>query len=142
MTFAGQMQKNIKAIDVFIAEEMENGRIKGKLVAKSKDVLLHGHCHQKASFGTKGMTTLYQQMDKVNLSVPDSGCCGMAGSFGYEKEHFEVSKTIGENVLLPAVRQCSQETMIVANGFSCRHQIADFSDKKAVHWVESVEWKP
>lgn len=139
---AEKMQKNIKAIDIFIAEEMENGRIKGRLVAKSKDILLHGHCHQKASFGTKGMSTLYQQMENVNLSIPDSGCCGMAGSFGYEKEHFEVSKIIGENVLLPAVRQSSPETMIVANGFSCRHQIADFSDKKAVHWVESVEWKP
>ena len=68
----------------------------------------------------------------------DSGCCGMAGSFGYEKEHYDLSRTIAEDRLLPALRDMDSDTQVVASGFSCRHQIADFAGTKAIHWVETI----
>jgi Fe-S oxidoreductase len=127
------------AIDVFLADELSSGQLKGKFVAKSKEILLHGHCHQKASFGTNGMISIYQSAS-TNCHEPDSGCCGMAGSFGYEAEHYEVSKKISDLVLIPEINKTGKNTLVVANGFSCRHQIHDFAGRKAVHWVESVEF--
>ena len=76
----------------------------------------------------------------TNCHEPDSGCCGMAGSFGYETEHYEVSKKISELVLVPEINKTDKNTLVVANGFSCRHQIHDFAGSKAVHWVESVDF--
>jgi len=84
-------------------------------------------------FGTKAMKDLLPA-DKV-IEIP-SGCCGMAGSFGYEKEHYELSKKIGEEILFPAVEQIKEGEKVVACGVSCRHQIEHFTGKKAVHWVE------
>jgi len=133
------LKNNVFAIDVFLADASSSGQLKGKFVAKSKDILLHGHCHQKASFGTSGMKSIYQSTT-TNCHEPDSGCCGMAGSFGYEAEHYEVSKKISELVLIPGIKKTDNNTLIVANGFSCRHQIHDFTDRKAVHWVESVDF--
>jgi Fe-S oxidoreductase len=133
------LKSNVMAIDVFLADALSSGQLKGKFVAKSQDILLHGHCHQKASFGTHGMKSIYQSTT-TNCHEPDSGCCGMAGSFGYEKEHYEVSKKISDLVLVPAIQKTSMDTLVVANGFSCRHQIHDFAGRKAVHWVESVEY--
>jgi len=133
------LKKNVFAIDVFLAEALTSGQLKGKFVAKSKDILLHGHCHQKASFGTGGMKSIFKS-SSTNCHEPDSGCCGMAGSFGYEAEHYEVSKKISELVLIPGIKKTDNNTLIVANGFSCRHQIHDFTDRKAVHWVESVDF--
>ena len=68
-----------------------------------------------------------------------SGCCGMAGSFGYEKEHYEISEKIGEEILFPAIRAAGKDSILIANGFSCRHQIEHFTQVKAKHWVEVVE---
>jgi FAD/FMN-containing dehydrogenase/Fe-S oxidoreductase len=133
------LKSNVMAIDVFLADALSSGQLKGKFVAKSQDILLHGHCHQKASFGTHGMKSIYQSTT-TNCHEPDSGCCGMAGSFGYEAEHYEVSKKISDLVLVPAIQKTSMDTLVVANGFSCRHQIHDFAGRKAVHWVESVEY--
>ncbi|MFZ1580768.1 MAG: hypothetical protein WAT26_06505, partial [Saprospiraceae bacterium] len=118
---------------------LASGQLKGKFVAKADHILLHGHCHQKASFGTSGMKDIYQT-GTAKCNEPDSGCCGMAGSFGYEVEHYDVSKKISELVLIPAIKAAGNETLVVANGFSCRHQIHDFAGKKSVHWVESVEF--
>lgn len=133
------LKSNVMAIDVFLADALASGQLKGKFVAKSKDILLHGHCHQKASFGTSGMKSIYQSTT-THCNEPDSGCCGMAGSFGYESEHYEVSKKISELVLVPEINKTDKDTLVVANGFSCRHQIHDFAGRKAVHWVESVEY--
>ena len=139
ITLAEALKNNVLAIDVFLADALSSGQLKGKFVAKSKDILLHGHCHQKASFGTSGMKSIFKSAS-TNCHEPDSGCCGMAGSFGYETEHYEVSKKISGLVLIPTIKNTDENTLVVANGFSCRHQIHDFAGRKAVHWVESVEY--
>ncbi len=126
----------IKMIDTFLAEELAAGRLEGKLVCDSKDVLLHGHCHQKSLFDTEGVKQLLEHAG-VNVNEVDSGCCGMAGSFGYE--HHDLSMKIGEQRLFPAVRDKAPDTAIVACGFSCRHQIKDGCDQSARHVVELLK---
>ena len=125
--------------DEFIMREVQKGNIQSsQFTNKKQHVRLHGHCHQKslASTGpTKEMLLL-----PVNYSVDEikSGCCGMAGSFGYEKEHYEVSMKVGELVLLPEVRNTSVDIIISAPGTSCRHQIKDGTERKALHPIEVI----
>ncbi len=97
--------------------------------------LLHGHCHQKALFG---MGSEWRVLDRLGLDsvVTDSGCCGMAGSFGFERDHYQVSQAIGERRLLPQVRNAGADTLIVADGFSCREQIAQSTDRVAMHLAD------
>jgi Fe-S oxidoreductase/FAD/FMN-containing dehydrogenase len=99
--------------------------------------VLHGHCHQKALIRMQNEVTVLKNMgmDVENL---DSGCCGMAGSFGFEKEKYDVSLQVGELVLLPAVRSAANETLIVADGYSCREQIAQTTDRHALHLTEVI----
>jgi FAD/FMN-containing dehydrogenase/Fe-S oxidoreductase len=107
------------------------------LKSSAAEVLLHGHCHQKALFGTKSIHRLFDKMPETSCEEVDSGCCGMAGSFGYE--HYELSETIGEDRLFPAVREAVAEgKTVVACGISCRHQLKDFLGVEAKHWVEVV----
>ncbi|MDX2176727.1 MAG: FAD-linked oxidase C-terminal domain-containing protein [Candidatus Sumerlaeia bacterium] len=96
--------------------------------------LLHGHCHQKAFRGTDAVRALYSEAGIPLREIP-SGCCGMAGSFGYEREHYELSVKIAEDRLLPAVRAMAPGTVLVASGFSCRHQISELAAVEAVHAV-------
>ncbi len=138
LSLSDALKNNVMAIDVFLADALDSGQLKGTFMSKSDNILLHGHCHQKASYGTGGMKSVYRSIPSTNCQEPDSGCCGMAGSFGYEKEHFDVSKKISELVLVPSIKKAEINTLVVANGFSCRHQIQDFAGKTAVHWVESV----
>jgi FAD/FMN-containing dehydrogenase/Fe-S oxidoreductase len=99
--------------------------------------VVHGHCHQKAIVGMGPTTEVLGRVEGLEFSVLDSGCCGMAGSFGYEKGHYEVSKACGERVLFPAVRAAAADDLVVAPGFSCRHQIADFCDgRPTLHTAE------
>lgn len=142
VSLSGRLKKGIFTIDVFLADAWKSGDIKGKWVSTEKEVLLHGHCHQKATVGTEGMHGILASIPGLKFSEPDSGCCGMAGSFGYEKEHYEISKKIANTLLIPAIEQSAAATRIVANGFSCRHQIHDFSGKKAKHWLEILEFLP
>jgi FAD/FMN-containing dehydrogenase/Fe-S oxidoreductase len=104
----------------------------------SARVLLHGHCHQKALMKMGDEESLLRKMG-VDLQTLDSGCCGMAGSFGFEKEKYEVSQAVGERVLLPAVRQASAETLVVSDGFSCREQIRQATGRRAMHLAEVME---
>jgi FAD/FMN-containing dehydrogenase/Fe-S oxidoreductase len=98
--------------------------------------LVHGHCHQKALIGMEPMRRLLERVEGLEFRILDSGCCGMAGSFGYEEGHYEVSRAAGERVLFPAVRGAPEE-LVVAPGFSCRSQIADFCDgRRALHTAE------
>ncbi|KPU98126.1 dimethylmenaquinone methyltransferase [Variovorax paradoxus] len=99
------------------------------------DVLVHAHCHQKSLFGTKGEVALLQAMGARAVHL-DSGCCGMAGSFGFNPEHIEISKAVGELVLLPAVRAVSADTVILTNGFSCREQIRQGTGREVLHLAE------
>jgi FAD/FMN-containing dehydrogenase/Fe-S oxidoreductase len=90
--------------------------------------VVHGHCHQKALVGMEPTRNVLARVEGLRFSVLDSGCCGMAGSFGYEAGHYEVSRACGERVLFPAVRAAGADELVIAPGFSCRHQIADFCD--------------
>ncbi|QDU32222.1 putative FAD-linked oxidoreductase [Poriferisphaera corsica] len=122
----------VKMIDIFLQEEGIS------LESTVGDILLHGHCHQKAMFGTTAIETLYENMSDASCEEAGAGCCGMAGSFGYEQ--FDVSKLVGEERLFPAVRKAvSEGKTIVACGISCRHQLHDFLDVKAKHFVEVVK---
>lgn len=103
------------------------------------EYVLHGHCHQKAIFTTQSLHRLFSGRTNVRLQEIPTGCCGMAGSFGYEKTHFDLSREIASQVLTPAVQKTPMESKIIANGFSCRHQINDFAQRTAMHWVELVE---
>jgi Fe-S oxidoreductase len=134
---AQQLAPNCLMFDEFIMREVQKGNISQSQFTDAKQhVRLHGHCHQKslASTGpTKEMLSL-----PANYSVDEikSGCCGMAGSFGYEKEHYEVSIKVGELVLLPEVRKTPSHTIISAPGTSCRHQIKDGTGRTAMHPIE------
>lgn len=103
-------------------------------------VLLHGHCHQKALVGT-GAAVAALSAAGYQVEEVDSGCCGMAGSFGYEAEHYDISLAMAERRLLPAVRDADEETLVVAAGTSCRHQIADGTDRRALHPAEALRWR-
>ncbi|MFT5129251.1 MAG: FAD/FMN-containing dehydrogenase/Fe-S oxidoreductase [Rhodothermales bacterium] len=137
---AGRMRDGIMMIDIFLAAEREAGRLPGRFRPRGRDVLIHGHCHQKSLYGTSAMKTLMADDADALVMEVDSGCCGMAGSFGYEREHYELSREIGERRLFPAVRQ-REDATVVACGFSCRHQIAHFTDRKALHWIESLRYE-
>jgi len=117
----------------FLVREKEAGRLKLSLkpLAQPK-ALVHGHCHQKAFDVFRPVQTVLGWIPQLDVSVVESSCCGMAGSFGYEAEHYEASKAMAELSLLPAVRR-AQDAVIVADGTSCRHQIADGADTKALH---------
>jgi FAD/FMN-containing dehydrogenase/Fe-S oxidoreductase len=101
-----------------------------------KRILVQGHCHQRSLVGMEPTLRLLRRIPGAEVIDLDAGCCGMAGSFGYEKEHYEVSRLVGEQRLFPAVRQADAETVVVASGFSCRMQIKHFTGKSAVHTAE------
>ena len=129
--------ENALMIDEFLKREIDNKNItKDQFTKEEQNIKLHGHCQQKAVASTD--PTKFLLSFPANYAVEEilSGCCGMAGSFGYEKEHYEVSMKIGEMVLFPAVREANSETLIAAPGTSCRHQIKDGTGKTALHPVE------
>jgi Fe-S oxidoreductase len=134
---AEKLFRNTLLIDEFIANEYHAGRIKRESFAKSDtDIILHAHCQQKAI--SSSLPTIDMLSIPANFKVREipSGCCGMAGSFGYEKEHYDLSNMIGEMVLFPEVRNAGQDTLIAASGTSCRHQIKDGTGRTAMHPVE------
>lgn len=134
---AKQLAKNTFTIDEFLAKEIEKGNInKALFTNEKKEVKLHGHCQQKALSSVSPTIKLLSLPENYSVSLIASGCCGMAGSFGYEKEHFEVSQQIGELVLFPAVRAAHKDVIIAAPGTSCRHQVKDGTGRKALHPVE------
>jgi FAD/FMN-containing dehydrogenase/Fe-S oxidoreductase len=96
-------------------------------------ILVHAHCHQRSLVGTGSLLQLLRNLPAADVTELDAGCCGMAGSFGYEVEHYNISRQVGEQRLLPAVREAGPETVIVAPGFSCRLQIKHFTGRAAVH---------
>jgi Fe-S oxidoreductase len=98
-----------------------------------KRALVHGHCHQKAFGAMKSLRKVLGWIPDFEFEIVDASCCGMSGSFGLEAEHYAASQAMGELALLPAVRAAPAETLIVADGFSCRHQIADGSGRQALH---------
>jgi FAD/FMN-containing dehydrogenase/Fe-S oxidoreductase len=134
---ARELAKHVFMLDEFIAREAEKGNITPAQFTKDKRaVTLHGHCQQKALSAVTHSVKALSLPENYTVQVIPSGCCGMAGSFGYEKEHYNLSMKIGELVLFPAVRQAAADTIIAAPGTSCRHQVKDGTGKKAQHPVE------
>lgn len=134
---AAKLATNSMLIDEFMVKEFEAGRIRSdQFTEEARSIRLHGHCHQKALTGSA--TTLAMLTIPVNYTATEipSGCCGMAGSFGYEKKHYQLSLKIGELILFPEVRKTSPSILLAAPGTSCRHQISDGTGRKAVHPVE------
>jgi Fe-S oxidoreductase len=125
----------------FLIEEfLDYLRESGKLLLKGRDtgrkLLLHGHCHQKAHTGMGPLTRCLRLAAGLDVSEVDSGCCGMAGSFGFEEEHYKLSMEIGERRLFKAVREAQPDVEIVAPGVSCRQQIEHGTGRTARHPVE------
>ncbi len=120
----------------FLAEFLEREGYQPPKLAGA--AVVHGHCHEKALVRT---TDVERVLSDAGLSFEtlDSGCCGLAGSFGYEAEHYEISMQIGERVLLPAVRAAPPDTLVVADGFSCRQQIAHATGRRALHLAEVLQ---
>jgi Fe-S oxidoreductase len=134
---AKEMAKAAFTLEEFLAKQFESGSIDRNLfTTEARDIHIHGHCYQKALSS--------QQFSKICMEIPvnykaniiPSGCCGMAGGFGYEKEHYAIAQQVGELVLFPSVRAASENDIVVAAGTSCRHQIKDGTHKKALHPVE------
>jgi Fe-S oxidoreductase len=131
---AQTIAKHIFLIEEFIQQEIELKHIKSEhFTQEEKTVKFHGHCHQKALANQKSNFDILNLPQNYKVTIIPSGCCGMAGSFGYEKEHYDISMQIGEQTLFPAVRKASKNTIIAANGTSCRHQIKDGTGRIAKH---------
>ena len=138
---ARKLAKNVLLIDEFLAREIDKGNIHSESFTQSKKkIKLHGHCHQKALSSVNPTQQILSLPANYEVEVIPSGCCGMAGSFGYEQEHYDVSMKIGELVLFPAVRSSEAETLIAAPGTSCRHQIKDGTGRDVLHPVE-ILWR-
>jgi Fe-S oxidoreductase len=134
---AKQMSKHVFVLDEFIAKEMEEGRIrKDQFSSEKKEIKIHGHCQQKAISSVSYTSKILSFPENYSVQVIPSGCCGMAGSFGYEKEHYDISMKIGNLVLFPAVSSAKEGVIIAAPGTSCRHQIKDGTGKIAFHPAE------
>jgi len=124
-------------LEEFLAREAAAGRISAAdFDNQPRAIALHGHCHQKALSSMEPAVAALALPAGHAVSVIPSGCCGMAGSFGYDRGHFAVSMAIGELVLLPAVRALPADTLVAAAGTSCRHQIADGTGRRALHPAE------
>jgi FAD/FMN-containing dehydrogenase/Fe-S oxidoreductase len=126
------VSKHVQLLEEFLAGEAKAGRLKLNLKAATRPVLFHGHCHQKSFAAVTPAMELLKLIPNAEPKLIESSCCGMAGSFGYEAEHIEVSKQMAEASLLPAIRK-APDSWVVADGTSCRHQIADGTQRDAVH---------
>lgn len=126
-----------KTFDEFVADHLKNEQLPLNLVKSEKQVLLHGHCHQKALVGTAATMRVLKALPGFTVNEIPSGCCGMAGSFGYEAEHYPMSMQIAELKLMPAIRK-APDAFIIADGFSCRCQIDHSTTRKALHLAEII----
>lgn len=138
---AQKIAQNTFLLDEFLAHEIDKGNIRAEQFTQEAKILkLHGHCHQKALSNLVYTKKVLSLPTNYQMQLIRSGCCGMAGSFGYEQEHYEVSMQIGELVLFPEVRKSDEKVIIVASGTSCRHQIKDGTGRRSYHLAE-VMWE-
>ncbi len=138
---AKALSENVLTIEEFLAREIDAGHITPDLFSNEERLIkVHGHCHQKALSSMVPSKKMLSLPKNYTVHMIPSGCCGMAGSFGYEKEHYDVSMKIGELVLFPTVREQADDVIIATSGTSCRHQIKDGTSKVAKHPVE-VLWE-
>ena len=128
------LAERAQMFEEFLADEDAAGRLSLALKPLSgKKALLHGHCHQKAFDAMTATESALGLVPDLEVETVTAGCCGMAGAFGYQARHFDLSMRMGELDLLPAVRAARDDTLIVADGTSCRHQILDGAGRRAVH---------
>ena len=131
---AQSLAEHTYLIDEFLKAEIQSGVITANQCTKANlKIKLHGHCHQKALSNIEATFSYLNLPENYEVRIIPSGCCGMAGSFGYEKEHYAISMQIGEQTLFPAVRNAAESTAIAATGTSCRHQIVDGTGRQAQH---------
>jgi Fe-S oxidoreductase len=134
---AKELSQNVFLLEEFLAKELDAKRIKPSSFTQEKKLLkLHGHCQQKSISSLVHAKKVLSLPENFDVQLIPSGCCGMAGSFGYEKEHYDLSMQIGELVLFPTIRAQAEEVEIVASGTSCRHQIHDGTNRRAKHTTE------
>jgi Fe-S oxidoreductase len=130
----------VRLVEELLVEAIDAGRL--RLAAGSelagRTILFHGHCHQKAEVGTAATVALLERIPGARVVELDAGCCGMAGSFGYESEHYEISMQVGRDRLFPALEAAAPGAVVAATGVSCRQQIAHGTDGTARHPVELV----
>ena len=122
--------------DEFIARLAEEGRLPMTFTSTAKEVLLHGHCHQRALVGTEPTRKILALPENYRVREVDSSCCGMAGAFGYEKEHYAISRKMAERRLVPEMRSAGNDALIVAPGTSCRHQLQHYDIERVLHPAE------
>lgn len=125
-------------LDEYLALLIDQGEFTLRFKNERRSVKVHGHCYQKALVGMKPTLKVLESIPGFFTEEIPSGCCGMAGSFGYEKEHESISMQIGELCLFPAVRKSEPDDLIIASGMSCRHQIKDGTQRRAMHLVEAL----
>jgi FAD/FMN-containing dehydrogenase/Fe-S oxidoreductase len=133
---AREIASRSQLIDEFLADIAEDAWQAMSLRSFPDRVLLHGHCHQKALGAMKSLEGVLQRIPGVDVTLLETSCCGMAGAFGYEVGHYEVSRACVERLLAPAIREAPPSTVVLAPGFSCRQQIAHFTGRQALHPVE------
>lgn len=132
--------ENSFLIEEFIANEIQTHKIsKEQFTKEAKTIKIHGHCHQKALSNQKVTFDMLNIPENYKVSIISSGCCGMAGSFGYEKEHYEVSMQVGGLKLFPSIKKAPEDVIISANGTSCRHQIYDGTKRQAKHPISILK---
>jgi FAD/FMN-containing dehydrogenase/Fe-S oxidoreductase len=133
---AENLAKNTFTIEEFFKKEIALGNIHSEQFSDvEKNIKIHGHCHQKSLSSVEATFSMLNLPKNNSVTIYNSGCCGMAGSFGYEKEHYDISMQMGEDTLFPKIRTTEKETQIAAAGTSCRHQIFDGTSRKALHPV-------
>jgi Fe-S oxidoreductase len=120
----------------FVEQRLQSGAGALPMANGPRTIVLHGHCHQKAMGLLPAARALLSRIPGATIVDLDAGCCGMAGSFGYTRDHYEVSKAIGERRLLPAARSLDADSVLVASGTSCREQVAHFTGVRAAHPAE------
>lgn len=131
---AEKLSKNALTIEEFFKKEITSGRIHSEQFSDvEKSIKIHGHCHQKSLSSVEATFAMLNIPKNCSVTIYNSGCCGMAGSFGYEKEHYDISMQMGEDTLFPKIRATYSKTEISAAGTSCRHQIFDGTNRKALH---------
>ena len=128
-----RLAENVFLFEEFLVREHEASRLELPLKPVGAKALVHGHCHQKAFSAMGAVEKALRLIPELEVSVVSSSCCGMAGSFGFEVEHYAVSMAMAELDLLPAIRDADSETILVADGTSCRHQIHDGAARQAIH---------
>jgi Fe-S oxidoreductase len=137
---AQKLSKNALTIEEFFKKEISSGKIhSAQFTDIEKSIKIHGHCHQKSLSSIEATFAMLNLPKNSSVTIYNSGCCGMAGSFGYEKEHYDISMQMGEDTLFPKIRATAETTLIAAAGTSCRHQIFDGTNRKALHPVSILK---